>query len=175
MSSLYQIDKVTSRDFFTFSDIYLLGEKQQHPKMTTIQEIRRINARELARRAGSDAAFADRVGISASRASQLIGKKPIKNIGHTTARRIESAFDEPAGWLDALHDEKKTVANEKKTQQVVDVQTTAANDEITAGKMLELFDLFRSVDIDTRRQVEATLKAAVRLAARQKENRLPKK
>lgn len=73
--------------------------------MKTIQEIRRENARSLAAKAGGSAAFAERVDLSESRVSQLIGKNPTKSIGHNTARRIEQAFNVPEGWLDALNED----------------------------------------------------------------------
>lgn len=175
MTPLYQIDKVTSRTFFTFSDIYLLGERPQHPGMATIDEIRRINARKLAERAGSDTAFAERVEMSPSRISQLIGKTPVKNIGRATARRMEAAFHQPTGWLDVLHDEQDGTVAESHPAQVVETAPIAANDEVTAEQMLEFFEVFRKADLDTRTQVMSTLRAAARLAARKTANRRPRK
>lgn len=50
-------------------------------------------------------AFGDKIGVSPSRVSQLIGIKPTKNIGNATARLIEVEFGKPVGWLDVPHDD----------------------------------------------------------------------
>lgn len=70
----------------------------------TYAEIARKNARYLAEYAGSFAKFAERVEMSDSQVSQFLGKKPSKNIGPKTARRIEEAFGKPLGWLDQVHE-----------------------------------------------------------------------
>lgn len=69
----------------------------------TREETRRDNARELARSVGGAAEFGRTVGMEASQVSQLIGKNPIKNIGNSIARRIETSFSKPEGWLDQAH------------------------------------------------------------------------
>lgn len=99
MPSLYQNDKVNSRHFFTFSDIYQTGKNGQDAAMTNA-EIRRENARWLAKNSGGPTQFAEMLDLSESRVSQLIGKNPVKNIGTATARKIETVFDKPTGWLD---------------------------------------------------------------------------
>lgn len=99
MPSLYQIGKVNSRHNFTFSDIYQHGKYRQHLGMTN-EEIRRENARWLARAFGGPVRFAEAIDVSDSRVSQLIGKNPTKKIGDATARRIEEAYGKPTGWMD---------------------------------------------------------------------------
>ena len=69
----------------------------------TNAEIRRENARWLAKRCGGPSQFAEALELSESRISQLIGKNPVKNIGTATARKIEEIFDKPEGWLDVPH------------------------------------------------------------------------
>lgn len=64
---------------------------------------RRNNARELAKKCGSKANFAARIGRSAGQVGHIIGKTPSKNIGKPLARHIEDCFDKPAGWLDIDH------------------------------------------------------------------------
>jgi plasmid maintenance system antidote protein VapI len=68
--------------------------------MGKIDDTRRKNARLLAEAAGGPAKFARKVGITDSRASQLIGANFTRNIGDKTAALIENAFDKNPGWLD---------------------------------------------------------------------------
>lgn len=68
-----------------------------------ITNIRRENARRLAREAGGPAEFGRRVAMADSQITHLIGEKKTKNIGAIIARRIEKAFNKPIGWLDTYH------------------------------------------------------------------------
>jgi hypothetical protein len=70
--------------------------------MSTAPEIRRKNARFLAERIGPTA-FGQIAGMTQAQANNIIGPNPIRNIGHTMARRIEVAFKKPTGWLDVDH------------------------------------------------------------------------
>jgi hypothetical protein len=73
-----------------------------------IKEIRRDNARWLlAQDPEGKTGFMDKTEKDDSRVSQIIGKNPIKNIGHKTAREIEIAYEKPRGWLDIIHAEVK--------------------------------------------------------------------
>lgn len=74
------------------------------------QEIRLQRIRELVTAEGGLARFAEKVGMSNSQASQIAGKKPIRNIGNTVAARIEEAFGKPTGWLDAEPDQQENLA-----------------------------------------------------------------
>lgn len=71
----------------------------------TREEIRRENARRLAKKIGGKAKFARFVEIDPTQVSQLIGPKPTKNIGNSISRRIEQAFKFPVGYLDSDHPE----------------------------------------------------------------------
>jgi phage repressor protein C with HTH and peptisase S24 domain len=82
--------------------IYLFGKLPDHAMMTR-EEIRRENARELARSVGGQTEFGRLLEMEGSQVSQLIGKSPKKNIGNSIARRIEVAFRKPEGWLDQNH------------------------------------------------------------------------
>lgn len=67
------------------------------------EDVRRENARELARTIGGLAEFGRTLEMEGSQVSQLIGKNPVKNIGNSIARRIERAFSKPEGWIDVQH------------------------------------------------------------------------
>nr|WP_315249261.1 S24 family peptidase [uncultured Duganella sp.] len=69
----------------------------------TREEIRRHNARELARQAGGQSEFGRLLQMDSSQVSQIIGRSPKKNIGNSIARRIEKAFGKNEGWLDREH------------------------------------------------------------------------
>jgi transcriptional regulator with XRE-family HTH domain len=84
---------------FIFFGIYHFDERTDH-RVMTISDIRRSTARILSTRVGGPAEFARKVGMSDSHISQLLGEKPTKNIGNKIARRFESAFGAPVGWLD---------------------------------------------------------------------------
>ncbi len=71
--------------------------------MAKIDDIRRQNARDLAKQAGGPANFARKVGMADSRVSQLIGEKYVRNIGGKAAGSIEDAFGMEPGWLDTDH------------------------------------------------------------------------
>lgn len=68
-----------------------------------ITNIRRENARMLAKEVGGPAEFGRRVAMADSQITHLIGAKKTKNIGSIIARRIEKAFGKPTGWLDTYH------------------------------------------------------------------------
>lgn len=70
-----------------------------------IDEIRRNNARLLAKSFNNDAEFAAKIERSATQVSRLIGKNPTKNIGTRIARDIEKAFGKHEGWMDTPHGE----------------------------------------------------------------------
>lgn len=82
----------------------------------TREEIRRENARRLAREIGGPAAFGRKLEMSDSQVSQIIGKTPKKNIGNSVAERIEDAFKRSRGWLDI-----------PQTNQLVDLDAPVTN------------------------------------------------
>lgn len=116
MPALYQNDKVNTRHLFTFSDIYHLGNTVQYSGMTNA-EIRRENARWLAKQCGGPTAFAELMDMSQSRVSQLIGQRPVKNIGAATARKIEHTFQKHTGWIDIPEAWAQDVADKKSEEQ----------------------------------------------------------
>lgn len=66
--------------------------------------MRLANARALAAEAGSQDRFGERLGMSKAQVSQIIGRRPIRQIGDDVADRIEAAFKRPHNWLDTCHD-----------------------------------------------------------------------
>lgn len=89
---------------FIFLVVYL-DDKNNDDRPMTREEIRRENARKLAAREESKAAFARAVNMEPSQVSQIIGPNPNKNIGNSVARRIERAYNLPESWLDVAHPE----------------------------------------------------------------------
>ena len=73
--------------------------------MKTTSDIRRENARRLAREAGSNAQLAREMGMSDSQMGQLIGENPTRNIGPNLARRLEAGRGKQTGWMDLPHEE----------------------------------------------------------------------
>lgn len=146
MPLLYQNDKVNSRHFFTFSDIYQFGNTVQYSGMTNA-EIRRENARWLSTQCGGPTQFADKLELSQSRVSQLIGQNPIKNIGSATARKIEDAFGKPMGWLDTPHawEEEKNAP---------------AHPTDIASEISRLISLYAEASEDGRKQIMRMAEAA---------------
>jgi hypothetical protein len=115
-----------------------------HSDQTEIN--RRLNALELARRAGSKAKFAARIGRSPGQINQTIGPSPRKNIGKSLAREIENAFGMPAGWLDQDHAGLVPTADE-----LAEAKQVFAN--FDDGQAVEVVKAFLS-RLDQRHQVE---------------------
>lgn len=69
----------------------------------TVEEIRYLNALFLRKRVGGVTEFAKRMHREQPQMSNIVGDKPIKNIGPRMARLIESTFDYAKGWLDTPH------------------------------------------------------------------------
>lgn len=155
MPLLYQNDKVNSRHFFTFSDIYRLGNTVQYSGMTN-EEIRRENARWLAKQCGGPTQFADRLELSQSRVSQLIGLNPVKNIGTATARKIEQAFDKPMGWLDTPN----AWVREEGEEQIKEADQA----HLIGAKISELISLFVDSTEDGQNQILRMARAVEKLS-----------
>lgn len=68
-----------------------------------VKEIRRINARALAKSIGGISYLAKRLKKSQSQLSHLIGVNPSKEIGDKIASEMEKTFNKPVGWLDKEH------------------------------------------------------------------------
>jgi phage repressor protein C with HTH and peptisase S24 domain len=71
--------------------------------MTTIKDVRRQNMQTLAERFPSRAQFSEHIGKSPSQINQIIGKTPLKEVGHKMAREVEKVFGLPEGWMDTDH------------------------------------------------------------------------
>lgn len=69
--------------------------------MKTVKEIRRDNARTLAK--DGPAEFARVIESTTQQVNQFMGPNPTRNIGDAIARRIEAAYRKPTGWLDVEH------------------------------------------------------------------------
>ncbi|WP_026469720.1 LexA family protein [Aliivibrio logei] len=75
--------------------------------MKTIEEIRRANARDLAKDAGGNSAFAEHIDRSPTQVSRFMGKGATREIGSKLARHIEYCFSKDEGWLDKEHYSEK--------------------------------------------------------------------
>lgn len=72
------------------------------------KEIRKLNLERLLEQKRIDsglnkAQFAEKCGISPATLSQMLGDNPNRNVGDKMARKIESSFSMPNGWMDTLH------------------------------------------------------------------------
>lgn len=70
-----------------------------------ICDIRRTNARLLMDGFKNLSAFSDKIDRTPAYVSRIVGANPTKNIGHSMARHIESAFSKTRGWLDNPHND----------------------------------------------------------------------
>lgn len=104
----------------------------------TIADIRRNNARLLAKKTGTRTAFGHLLEMDSSQVSQIIGKNPAKDIGNSIARRIEAACGKPRGWMDVAHEGPDgTTAQEhmeQHTRKVSNVVTIHGDIEIPQYK-----------------------------------------
>lgn len=71
--------------------------------MMVITEIRRNNARQLARSEKRQKDFAAKINREETYVSKIIGENPTTNIGDTLARLIEKSYKKSEGWLDQDH------------------------------------------------------------------------
>lgn len=83
--------------------LYPSGSKPSNSGMD-IHDIRLANLRLIATRAGGRPKLAQRLGMSYQLLQNYIGKTPTKRIGEKTARKVETTFALPHGWMDQLQD-----------------------------------------------------------------------
>lgn len=102
--TLYRNDKVYARRNFSPLLIYQRDKEPQNARAMEINQIRRENLREEARKLGGQAKLAAKLDKSESEISQLIGKSPIRNIGTGRARTFERALGLKRGALDVAPD-----------------------------------------------------------------------
>ncbi|MCH2039922.1 MAG: hypothetical protein MK185_04770 [Saccharospirillaceae bacterium] len=89
-----------------------IAQIEDMPEFKTNDEIRRQNARLLAKEEGSNAAFARKIGREPTQVSRIIGKNWTTQIGEDLARHIEASFFKPKGWIDQDWAETNKVAEE---------------------------------------------------------------
>lgn len=116
-----------------------------------IEDIRRENARVLAKKAGGPARFAEKTGMSDSQVSQIIGKNPTKNIGGNVARKIEDAFSLPKGWMDTPEGQGG----------LVDVSGPNTAGYISVDELKRLVTLYEKVAPGTRAALMDALEGAI--------------
>lgn len=116
--------------------VYLAGIPRTDPfvylKGMTILNVRLENAKKLASQVGGQSRFAERMNMSRQQASHIIGAKPHKGIGHTMARRIESVFDVPVGWLDIDHNTPATANEDSVDVPLLSGSTSVATSAVRA-------------------------------------------
>ncbi|MQA39010.1 hypothetical protein [Rugamonas aquatica] len=103
----------------------------------TREDIRRENARALAHSVGGPTDFGRMLEMDASQVSQIIGKNPKKNIGNSIAKRIETAFSKPGGWLDVAHQKGSDMDSESRA---------AAPDQVRYSLDLEQLVYIKAID-----------------------------
>lgn len=84
--------------------MYHRDNEPQNARGMDINEIRRENLREEARKLGGQAKLAAKLDKSESEISQLIGRSPIRNVGPVRARSFEKALGLKRGALDSPPD-----------------------------------------------------------------------
>ena len=80
------------------------GDKGDQMSWKASSEIRRMNARLLLEKYGSEE-FCRRAEMSKQQLSQYLGRHPTRNFGDSKARLIETIFKRPRNWLDNVHPE----------------------------------------------------------------------
>jgi transcriptional regulator with XRE-family HTH domain len=101
--------------------------------------IRRENLRALHQKHGTRVVL-DKLGIGKQALSQYIGKNFNRNVGNEVARRIEEAFNLPAGWMDYPQYETEEIL-----QRIVNYARSLTPDEQKILlQMIQLTGKFRS-------------------------------
>jgi SOS-response transcriptional repressor LexA len=67
------------------------------------KQIRRANLASIIAKEGKAAAVAEKVGTAAAYLSQILSGKTKANVGDDLARRVETAYGKPYGWMDERH------------------------------------------------------------------------
>lgn len=110
----------------------------------TNAKIRWRNARLLVAECGEQVKFARLMQMSESQAGQIVGDRPVRNIGPRIARRIEATFHKPEGWLDIPHahsDSMLTAAEQNVSPQEFG-QPVPVVSWVQAGAMNDVEDPF---------------------------------
>lgn len=125
-----------------------------------IYEIRRNNARALARVVGGQTAFIEKTGKSQSQVSQWLGQNPAKNIGPQSARLIEQSFGRDRGWLDVPHIDlwvEHRICTLKEAAAVLATRGSESGPNITPDEA-ELLDFYRRLSPRRRKALLELLK-----------------
>ena len=108
---------------------------------STVYEVRMVNLRHLrdglpGDERGKQRGMAEKLGMSESQLSQLIGKSPSKPIGDRLARKIEKKLGLPAGFLDSFNSDISRDAAEvaRSYQRLSPAQQRAIRDVIGSYK-----------------------------------------
>jgi hypothetical protein len=94
-----------------------------------ISQIRLANLRTLATKAGGRPELAIKLEMAYAQLTHLIGKTPTRNIGNVVARRAETVFELPVGWLDQIHVEESSLAAHHLEGVGVAIPTTKLTEE----------------------------------------------
>lgn len=127
----------------------------------TNADIRRENARQLASDCGGMAAFGEKLDMTPSQVSQLIGKNPSKNIGNSIARRIEDAFNKERGWLDLHH----AAPDQEAVSAAAELFEKVSHGYVRADELTTLIDLFSKSTPNGRKFILRSAANAEKLAA----------
>lgn len=137
------------------------------------EDIRRENARALARKVNGQIEFGRVLKMEPSQVSQIIGKTPIKNIGNSIARRIEQGFSKPEGWLDVPHQsaapgDTLPVATSTPPAPLAPTPppTSAVHTQWVRDDEARLLDLYRTTDEAGRERIMTVAEGEPRSALR---------
>ncbi|WP_071058689.1 XRE family transcriptional regulator [Pelistega sp. MC2] len=122
--------------------------------MKQINDIRLNNLRALINEAGTQEKLATAAGISPIYLNQIIKQRidnatgKSRNIGNSTARKLESAMNKPFGWLDQDHSYDESVKDGYIELEYYDIRSSAGPGSVVdyvpaISKMLVLEDWAR--------------------------------
>lgn len=89
--------------------------------MTPTSQIRRLRLLELIKEVGSQVAVADAIGKNKNQVHQWLlpeDDDAARNMGHKSARQIETAFKKSPGWMDSIPEGFSEVAESSPTYDV---------------------------------------------------------
>jgi hypothetical protein len=101
LSRVYQRAKCLANGFIKLI-IYQNARMWESPLMDS-KRIRLNNLVLLRNEAGTAAALARKLQTSPSVVSQILSPNPTRDVGDELARRAETAFNKPHGWMDHIH------------------------------------------------------------------------
>jgi hypothetical protein len=107
-----------------------------------ISQIRLANLRILAKRAGGRPQLALKLEMAYAQLNHMIGKNPTRNVGTATARRAETVFNLPNGWLDQIHtDQTDLIAHHLEGIGVAIPFTKLTDEESNKRIWLNVYDI----------------------------------